>query len=59
MCTYLSKLVVRQSLVELPSEARDILLVAVSDVASGSNRELVLGDSQAVREGHLRARHRL
>ena len=42
--SYLSELVVRQRLVVLPSEARDILLVAVSDVASRSNLKLVLGD---------------
>ena len=49
----------RQRLVELSSEERDILLVTVVDVASGSNRELVLGDGQALREGHLRPRRRL
>ena len=49
----------RQRLVVLPSEARDILLVAVGDVASGSNLKLVVGDGQAVFERHLRPRHRL
>ena len=59
VCLYLSVFVVGERLVELPSESRDILLVAVRDVARRSNGELVLGDGQALRASHLRALHRL
>ena len=54
---YLSKLVVRKRLVVLPGEERDVFLVAIGDVARGSDRELALGDGQAALEGHRRPGH--
>ena len=57
--SYLSELVVRKRLVEVRSEQRHVLLVAVGDVARRSNRELILGNGQPLRKSYLRARHGL
>lgn len=47
----------RERLVVLRSEERDIFLVAIGDVARRSDRELALGDGQAALEGHRRPGH--
>lgn len=57
--TYVAEPVVGERLVELPDVVRDILLVAIGDVAGGADLELLLGGVDALGEGDLSALARL
>ena len=57
--SHLPVLVVRERLVELTSVRRNLVLVAVGDMARGSNRVLVVGAGQALVKGRVGAPARL
>ena len=53
--SYPSDVVVREGLVELSIEVRDVRLIAVVEVARWPHGELPHGDSNALLKGNLRA----